>query len=226
MSMWTLSIALLTALVVWFVLVRRLTAKPWVHAGDAGYSADIQPINRPAKKVALFFLLAAITSLFALFITAYVMRMDPHHGGDWHSIVTPGVLWINTILLVLASIAMQWAKSLAVTADKITTNLRLGLLAGGILTLAFLVGQYVAWQQLHASVYFQISNPALAFFYLLTGIHGLHLLGGLYVWARATVRARRESDTENIRLSIELCTVYWHYLLLVWLVLFGLLLTT
>jgi len=225
MSVWTLLTALLTAIVVWFALVRHLTARPWVSAGEPGYSEDIPSLNRPAKKVALFFLLAAITSLFALFITAYVMRMDPHHGGDWHSIAKPGVLWANTIVLILASVAMQRAKSLA-GAGIISPGLRLSLLCGGILTLVFLTGQFLAWQQLHSSVYFQISNPALAFFYLLTGIHGLHLLGGLYVWARTSIRAWRQKEAMTIRLSVELCTTYWHYLLLVWLVLFGLLLTT
>jgi cytochrome c oxidase subunit III len=70
-------------------------------------------------------------------------------------------------------------------------------------------------------------NPATAFFYLFTGVHGLHLLGGLVVWARTVARMTR-SDVEliDVRLSVELCTVYWHYLLLVWLVLFAVLLST
>jgi len=66
----------------------------------------------------------------------------------------------------------------------------------------------------------------IAFFLLLTAMHGIHLVGGLAVWARATLRAVRGADFARVRLSVELCTVYWHYLLLVWLVLFGLLLQT
>jgi cytochrome c oxidase subunit 3 len=71
------------------------------------------------------------------------------------------------------------------------------------------------------------SNPATAFFYLLTGVHGLHLLGGLFVWGKTIVRmAQGGVELIDLRLSVELCTVYWHYLLLVWLVLFTLLLAT
>jgi cytochrome c oxidase subunit 3 len=70
------------------------------------------------------------------------------------------------------------------------------------------------------------SNPASAFFYVLTAVHGLHLLGGLWVWARSVVRVFTGADADSVRLGIELCAVYWHYLLLVWAVLFGLLLTT
>jgi cytochrome c oxidase subunit 3 len=72
-----------------------------------------------------------------------------------------------------------------------------------------------------------LGNPAVAFFYLLTAVHGLHLLGGLFVWGKTVIRmARPRVELVDLRLSVELCTVYWHYLLLVWLVLFGLLLST
>jgi cytochrome c oxidase subunit 3 len=70
------------------------------------------------------------------------------------------------------------------------------------------------------------SNPANAFFFLLTGLHGLHILGGMAVWARATGKAFTGGDVDAVSRSIELCTIYWHFLLLVWLVLFGLMLST
>jgi cytochrome c oxidase subunit 3 len=100
------------------------------------------------------------------------------------------------------------------------------LLVGGVCTALFLSGQLVAWQQLSASGYLMTGNPANAFFYLLTALHGLHLLGGMWVWGRTTTRVLTGADVESVRLSVELCTVYWHYLLLVWIGLFGLLLST
>ena len=103
-------------------------------------------------------------------------------------------------------------------------------MVGGLLTLAFLGGQFYAWTQVRESEFFSPSNPAVAFFYLLTAVHGLHLLGGLYVWGRTLARMRRE-DVEiiDVRLSIksvELASVYWHFLLLVWLGLFAVMLST
>ena len=80
--------------------------------------------------------------------------------------------------------------------------------------------------QFHAQPNFMASNPANAFFYLLTALHGLHLLGGLWVWGRTTTRVWEGTKVSEVRLSVELCTVYWHFLLLVWLALFGLLLST
>ncbi len=224
MSMWTLLVALVCALIVWAVLVRYLMAQPWLPAGDPGNLDDITAVDQPAKKVGLYFFLGAISSLFILFITAYLMRMDPNHGADWYSIPTPGILWINTLLLLYSSISMQHAK--AVAAQPGQKNLRRALLTGGLFAVLFIAGQLWAWEALHGSVYFQLSNPALGFFYLLTGVHALHLLGGLYVWGRVTNRVFNNARPESVALSIELCTTYWHYLLLVWLVLFGILLLT
>ena len=74
--------------------------------------------------------------------------------------------------------------------------------------------------------YFAKTNPANAFFYLITGLHGLHLLGGLVAWGWTSAKVWRGFDIARVRLSVELCTVYWHFLLVVWLVLFALLLFT
>jgi len=103
--------------------------------------------------------------------------------------------------------------------------MRVGLLAAGAFTVVFLFGQVLAWQQLGAMVYFDVTNPAIAFFYLITGLHGLHLLGGLVAWGRTVNRVWGDFDVAKITQSVELCTVYWHFLLVVWLVLFGLLFT-
>jgi len=101
------------------------------------------------------------------------------------------------------------------------------LFAGGAFAILFLTGQLLAWHQLRDSGYGLTSGPAGAFFYVLTGVHGLHLLGGLGVWLKTVARMRtRAVELIEVRLSIELCTVYWHYLLLVWLVMFVLLLST
>lgn len=224
MSMWTLLVALVCALIVWYLIARQLTAQPWLVAGDAGQPADTGIPGYPAKKMALYMFLAVISSLFALFFSAYIMRMDPHHGGDWHSIPKPAILWLNTLLLVCASITIERARRAA--AHQQRSLLTVSLAAAGVFTLLFLGGQLYAWLELHDAGTLHLSNPALGFFYLLTGVHAAHLIGGLYVWARALYRVSIGMNTPSIILGVELCAVYWHYLLLIWLVLFGLLLTT
>jgi cytochrome c oxidase subunit 3 len=120
---------------------------------------------------------------------------------------------------------MQWGRVSLARGD--LNRAREGALLGGLLTLAFLGGQFYAWREIRMAEFFTMRSPAVAFFYLLTAVHGLHLLGGLYVWARTLLRMRRKDvEAVDVRMSIELTTVYWHYLLFVWLVLFALLLST
>ena len=170
----------------------------------------------------LWLFLGVITSFFGLFFSAYRMRMMVP---DWSPLAEPNLLWLNTVMLILSSVAFQWTRGAAERGA--ADSVKAGLGAAGLFAMAFLAGQLLAWQQLNASGQYLTSNPAIAFFYLLTGLHGLHLLGGLSVWGRTTARMwRGGSPLGEIRLSVELCTVYWHYLLLVWLALFGLLLIT
>jgi cytochrome c oxidase subunit 3 len=67
------------------------------------------------------------------------------------------------------------------------------------------------------------SNPANSFFYLITAVHGLHLMGGLVALGRTTAKVSRGAAMTQVCLSVELCAIYWHFLLLVWLVLLALL---
>ena len=212
------------AVVVWW-LVRQtsLDAEPWVEQRPLANASDHgeDGLSLPPVKVGLGVFLAVATSLFALSISAYMMRRE---GADWASFAQPMVLWINTAMLIFGSVFFQRARN-AAKAGRID-GVRRGLLAGGAFTFVFLAGQLWAWRQLNDAGYYLTTNPANAFFYLLTALHGLHLLGGLWVWARTAVKVRRGAAVDEVRLSVELCTVYWHFLLVVWLVLFGLLLFT
>ncbi len=208
---------ILASLITWLVK-QTINVQPWVAEGVAAASYQA-PFNARPKVLALAALLAVITSFFALLVSAYSLRMEL---GDWVPLTEPQLLWTNTAVLALASIAFQWTRNAASTGN--AQRLKPGLLITGLLTTAFLVGQYVAWQQLNASGHYITSNPADAFFYLLTGLHALHILGGMYVWARATMRVF--SGSVDVEESVRLCTVYWHFLLVVWLVLFGLMLST
>jgi cytochrome c oxidase subunit III len=217
-------IALLAGVVVWGLLARRLTAKPWETAGAPEEVEAGSALSLPPAKLGLLILLAVITSLFGLFISAYWMRMEHAHG-DWIPLAVPRVLWLNTALLILSSAGMQWASGAARRSQ--AKRVRVALITGGAFAWAFLAGQLLAWRQLSAAGYFVASNPAVAFFYLLTAVHGLHLLGGLLVWGKTVTRmARPGAELIDVRSSVELCTVYWHFLLLVWLVLFAVLLST
>jgi cytochrome c oxidase subunit 3 len=166
--------------------------------------------------------LAVISSMFFLFMISYNLRMEV---GDWMPLADPEILWANTIFLILGSIALHRARSASQKGEISST--KNNLLAAGLFTVAFLVGQLFAWQQLFASGFYATVNPSYAFFYLLTGLHGVHLAGGLWVWGKTTRKIWNADEmTERLSLSVRLCSLYWHYLLLVWMIMFSLLLST
>ncbi len=205
------------AIIAWWLSHQRLMAKPWLEVGAIGEVADTGASSLPAATIGLGVFLAVVSSLFALFISAYFMRMQV---ADWAELPSPKLLWFNTGVLILSSVALQYAQ-VAARRGRIV-DVGDGLIAGGLFALTFLVGQLFAWQQLNAAGYFLSANPANAFFYLLTGVHGLHLLGGLAALGRAADKVWR-GELGQVRLSVQLCAIYWHFLLALWLVLFSLL---
>ena len=220
MTITLIFLSLLMGAVIWWLFKQSVNVQPWLAQGSIK-DVHAGALDRPAVKTALWVFLAVVTSLFALFISAYAMRM---HLGDWAPLPKPQLLWWNTALLAVTSAAMQWTVLAARRGE--SDGVRTGLIAGGVLTFAFLGGQLEVWRQLNASGYFLASNPANSFFYLLTALHGLHLLGGLVAWGRTVAKLWRGVEVAKVRLSVELCATYWHFLLGIWLVLFALLLFT
>ena len=204
-------------------IFRQLTEKPWLAGRDTVVDIRGGAFYMPTASLGLRVFLAVIAVLFSILIVAYAERMSL---GDWRSLPDPWLLWPNTFMLILSSIALQSAcvGAREGQVDRVKT----GLTAGGVFAFAFLLGQLLVWRDLIGSGYFAASNPANAFFYLLTAIHGFHLMGGLVAWGRTSAKLWRGTDSElaKLRLSVELCAVYWHFLLLVWLIFFALLLIT
>ena len=202
-------------------IFRKLGEKSWATPGAVS-DVDVQIADpeTTAKKGLLLFL-SVLTSMFFLFIVTYRLRMDL---SDWVPLKEPTLLWVNTALLIAASLAMQRAKTEANRG--LIKQLRIWLTVAGGLSIAFIGGQIIAWQELVATGAYSRVHPAFTFFVLLTALHALHLFGGLVAWAMSTYKAWSGMEIIRFKLSIELCTTYWHYLLLVWLIFFALLLLT
>ncbi len=211
-------LSLLAAGAAYYLVSQNLTAKPWLEQGVIGDLSDPEQRKEPAAKTGLVLLLAVVGSLFALLASAYLMRAA---GADWRAAPMPRLLWINTGVLILSSLAMQ----IAVFASRRGESrmARLGILAGAAAAFVFLAGQLLAWRQFAAAGYFLSDNPANSFFYLMTGLHGAHLAGGMAALARAVVKARGDVSDPPAQSAIRLCAIYWHFLLVVWLILFALL---
>ncbi len=203
-------------------LFQELTRKPWLDpTGPGDEPEESASIALPRSTVGLRMFLLVVTVLFALFIVSYSDRMLLP---DWRAMPEPWLLWPNTVILVLASASLHWATVSARRGrlDEMKTS----LVTGGAFSLAFLAGQLFAWQALVADGYYAASNPANAFFYVLTALHGLHLMGGIGALGLTFAKLRRGAKVEEVAQAVDLCAVYWHFLFVVWLVVFGLLLFT
>ncbi|EPA95586.1 cytochrome C oxidase subunit III [Pseudomonas umsongensis] len=191
---------------------------------QAGEGADRSHV----AKTGLRLFLAVVSSLFFLFLLAFIARSQM---ADWlpltepmAPLANPWQLWVNSAFLVLSCISLQWSRMAARRARMDATVI--AFVVGGGFAIAFLAGQLWVWQQFVAWGYFVASNPANSFFYLLTGVHGLHLLGGLVAWGRTVGKFLRQVPLPQLSASVELCAIYWHYLLGLWFVLFALLTST
>lgn len=207
-------------------LLSRLTEKSWEPPAPGAHVADPAEYRPEAARVGMIVYFGVATVLFALISSAYLMRMGLGSGdhpafGDWQPMPEPPLIWINSAVLVLNSLAWEVARAGARMGR--TAIMRQGLVSAGIVAMLFLGGQLLLWREFAEAGYFLQSNPANAFFYLITTVHGLHLIGGLFFWSRAMIGLRRGAD---VRLSVELCAGYWHFLLLIWVLMLGLLIST
>jgi len=230
-----LFVAMIISMIVAWTLIRRLQEKPWAEHGIIEGSQD--GLTSSAPKVGLWAFLGVVTSLFLIFIGAYFMRMDMSHGGvasgrmeGWMPLDEPAILWLNSIVLIFASLAIQLAHSHAGKTD--LAGMRRYFNAAGFLTMAFLIGQVFAWWELYSTGNYGPASAAFSFFVLLTAVHGLHLVGGLFFWSRTAAQLRSGlenasiAEVGHIRQNVQLCGTYWHYLLFIWIVLFALMLAT
>ena len=139
--------------------IHHLTEKPWLK--DEGTVVQLHAkgmFDLPTAKLGLRVFLGVITVVFSLTVVVYSDRMLIP---DWRPLPEPWVLWLNTALLILSSVGLQWARTAAERGQ--IEGVKLGLLAAGGFAFAFLAGQLLAWQQLTALGYFAAANPANAF---------------------------------------------------------------
>ncbi len=188
---------------------QRLLSKPWLETGAPALPPDAGP---PAR-IGIWAFLLVIGALFAIFSSAFVMRAGY---ADWRPVPLPPVIWGNTLLLFATSALLQAAAQSARDGD--ARGAGGALIAGGAAAAGFVLGQLVAWRVLALSGHTVTQNPADAFFYMLTGMHGLHVIGGIAALALVGLRHRAGSAGDGI----GLCALYWHGLLVIWLALIAL----
>lgn len=195
--------------------IRRVELAAQVEDEDADFASSVAVAPATA---ALWAVLATVLMLFAGFSSAYMVRRA---GPDWVPIYAPPILWINTALLLFSSVALEIAK----TSRKFgrQSAFRGWFLMAVGLGAAFVVGQWTAWRELAEQGIFLPTSPHGSFFYMLSAVHLVHVIGGML--ALAVVFARRWSVAGKAAAGdpVNLCAVYWHLVTGIWVYLYCLL---
>ncbi|HKM67742.1 MAG TPA: heme-copper oxidase subunit III [Candidatus Acidoferrum sp.] len=192
---------------------------PVDHPGG-GDDGKRPPKRRPSPKRYYTGMVLGIVSILMFFMALASAFLVRRGSGDWIPVHIPTLLWINTAVLLASSATLELARHrLSQGLLSAYKNLWLVTTALGVL---FLVGQVVAWRQLAAEGIYLASNPASSFFYIFTGAHALHLIGGV---AALLYVAKRNFDQAQVTRSVaaEVTSYYWHFMDALWLFLLALL---
>ncbi len=175
--------------------------------------AETRSVN--PKVFTMWLFIVSILMLFAAFTSAYLVRKAE---GNWVEFKLPDLFSYSTVVLIASSISMHYSL-MAAKKDQFNA-LRISISITFVLGLIFLAMQFYGWIQLvEMNVYF-VGNPSGSFVYVLSGLHGLHLVSGLVVLIFALVAAFKLKINAKELTQIKICATYWHFLDALWLYLF------
>jgi cytochrome c oxidase subunit 3 len=187
--------------------------------GRGGNGRDPERRRDPARIAVLgmWVALIPIGMLFMAFVSAYVVRHGL--GTSWTPGRVPNLLWVNSALLAASSFALEAARARV----RHKRPARGWTTAAFLLGLAFVAGQVFAWFDLRANGIGIATSPHASFFYLMTAAHALHVAGGLVALGAAAAYPQQGWKRAPLGLVLHVTAIYWHFLLVLWVVLFALL---
>ena len=196
-----------------------LTEKPWEKdqaAIDSYHQGRTFNISTQTSAVIVIF--GVSTVLFSLVFMGYLYSVPQEQ--DTRFLLRPNLLWFNT--LVLFFVTYYFSKITNDLKKNNPTRIKKNLILVGALSYLFLFGQTFFWFQLMKSGKFVSTNSYFSSFYFFTALHGLHLLGGLFFWGKVCSKTLKLKQEEiiNQKKSIDALSLYWTFLLIVWLLFF------
>jgi len=200
-------------------LFGALSQKPWEKeqmSTDNYHQGKTFDISTQTSAVIVIF--GVSTVLFTLLVTGYLYSIPIEQ--DTGYLLKPNLLWLNTlILLIVTYFFNQTSKNLN---DDNPEKVKKNLLIVGFLSYAFLFGQTFFWFTLMKSGNYVSTNNYFSSFYMFTALHGLHLLGGLFFWGKvySKIIKLKPEEIVNEKKSIDALSLYWTFLLIVWIVFF------
>ncbi len=188
----------------------------WEGDGDgSGGNFHQRGASRKTSMIGLAVMMSASVMTFAALAAALIVRRGMGH--DWVKMPLPWILWPNTAILILSSVVLDIARRLLKRGNRVAFNWL--WMIGTLLGAAFLVGQTLAWTELHSRQVFLASNPSNGFFYALTWTHAAHAVAGLLALIYVATMALRYRLGPRKRTIVEVSTMFWHFLDVMWILL-------
>jgi cytochrome c oxidase subunit III len=176
--------------------------------GGGGWGAQGWSVPARAYRTGMWMAISAITMLFAAFTSAMVVRRGLSN--DWAPTRLPEILYLNTLVLIASSITLEGSRR-SLAAGRINRFAR-GLCVTLALGFTFIAGQLIAWRQLASQGVYLATNPSSSFFFLLTGAHGIHLLGGIIALLYLVFWARKYTLAPRKHTAVDVTAMYWHFM--------------
>jgi cytochrome c oxidase subunit 3 len=175
-----------------------------------------KPLSMNPKKFAMWLFIVTVCMLFAAWTSAYIVKRAE---AGWAEIEMPNQFYVNSVIILISSFTMFWAQW-AAKRDNIEM-VKLSLSITTILGFSFLIGQWMAWKKLiEMNAHFTGGNVSHSFLYVLTGIHGLHIVGGIVFLIIVLISTFRYKVHSKNMTQMEMCATFWHFLDVLWLYLF------
>ena len=200
-------------------LFGTLIQKPWEkEQAEIDNYHEGRTFNISLQKSAVIVIFGVATVLFSLIFTGYLYTLPPEQ--DTRYLLKPNLLWINTIVLFF--VTYYFSKVTNDLKKRQTSKVKQNLIFVGALSYLFLFGQVIFWFQLMKSGNYASTNSYFSSFYFFTALHGMHLLGGLFFWGKVSSRVMKLDKDKilNEEKNISALSLYWMYLLVVWIVFF------
>jgi len=174
-----------------------------------------KPLSMHPKKFALWLFIVSVVMIFAALTSAYIVRQSD---GNWVVFELPNLFLLTTGMILASSATMHWTY-ISVKKNNFESA-KLAITITLLLGIGFLVGQYMAWGQLVDNKIYLVGNPSGSFVYIISGLHGLHIVGGIVFLAVVMASIFKLKVHSNNLLRVEMCATYWHFLDVLWLYLF------
>lgn len=182
-----------------------------------GPNSEFEP-SFPASRLGLMLAFLSISVLFGALAVLYIARLPDRPD---YPFKPPASLWISTIILLASGVSCQLA--LVAVRNGAKRRALYFLSVTFVLGIGFLFSQLLAWLQLQAAGVYAQSNPFSGLFFIITALHGIHLIAGLLWLAACIAFARKGAYTPKRHAGLRMALSYWHFMDVVWLALFGLL---